>query len=359
MRLHAADYLFIHPVSVFLYSRLTMASPDSAPEPQSNSPLIVLIGTGGTIAGTAASASDHVGYRAGQLDVAQLVAAVPALSAWRLEAHQLAQLDSKDMNHTVWQQLAQQVAAQLARPEVAGLVITHGTDTLEETAYFLHRVLAPHKPVVLTAAMRPATALLADGPQNLLDAVTLAATPGARGVLAVLGGSVFAGAELRKLHTYRLDAFGAGDAGPLAVIEQGRLRRFRAWPGDEPDALAPFGVELLAAPVARWPRVAVLLSHAGLDAELVGAQLGALCQHGLAGLVLAGTGNGTLHEAFEPAARRAAAAGVTVWRASRCAAGAVVEATPDLSEWPGAGACSPVQARVELMLRLLQAGRLR
>ncbi len=135
---------------------------------------IVILGTGGTIAGTAASPADAIGYTAAQLGVAQLVAGVPALAGLPLESEQVAQLDSKDMDFATWQRLAQRVAAHLARDEVQGVVITHGTDTLEETAYFLHRVLAPAKPVVLTAAMRPATSLQADGPQNLLDAVTLA-----------------------------------------------------------------------------------------------------------------------------------------------------------------------------------------
>ena len=125
---------------------------------------IVILGTGGTIAGQSAARTDNVGYRAGELGVAQLVAAIPALAGWPLEAEQVAQLDSKDMSHAIWRALAERVAAHLARPDVAGLVITHGTDTLEETAWLLHRVLAPTKPVVLTAAMRPASALQADGP---------------------------------------------------------------------------------------------------------------------------------------------------------------------------------------------------
>jgi L-asparaginase len=105
---------------------------------------------------------------------------VPALGEQRLEAQQVAQLDSKDMDFATWQRLAQAVQAQLARADVAGVVITHGTDTLEETAYLLHRVLAPAKPVVLTAAMRPATALVPDGPQNLFDAVQVAAAQDAQ-----------------------------------------------------------------------------------------------------------------------------------------------------------------------------------
>src|SRR5437867_1814402 len=169
---------------------------------QSKAATIVILGTGGTIAGAAASAADHVGYTAGQIGVAQLVAAVPSLAAVPLQCEQLAQLDSKDMDFATWQRLAQRVAELSARDDVQGIVITHGTDTLEETAYFLHRVLAPAKPVVLTAAMRPATALSADGPQNLLDAVCVARSAVASGVVAVLGGQVHGARDVRKVHPY-------------------------------------------------------------------------------------------------------------------------------------------------------------
>ena len=159
---------------------------------------VVILGTGGTIAGTAKDAADNVGYTAAQIGVAQLLAAVPALAGQALEAEQVSQIDSKDMGFGVWRALALRVAHHLARPEVAGIVITHGTDTLEETAYFLQRVLAPNKPVVLTAAMRPATALLADGPQNLTDAVAVAQSEGASGVVAVLAGEVHSGLEGKR-----------------------------------------------------------------------------------------------------------------------------------------------------------------
>jgi len=301
---------------------------------------IVILGTGGTIAGRSDDAADNVGYTAGQIGVAQLVAAVPALAARPLEAEQVAQLDSKDMDAATWLALARRIAHHLAREDVAGIVVTHGTDTLEETAWFLQRVLAPCKPVVLTAAMRPATALMADGPQNLLDAVAVAGTPGARGVVAAVAGRVIAAADLRKVHTYRLDAFEAGDAGPVATIEEGVVRRFREWPAG--DAL---GLAALPEDVAAWPRVEVLLSHAGADGRLVDA----LVAQGVRGIVVAGTGNGTVHRAMLEALRRAQAAGVTVWRASRCAAGAVVGE----AELSSAGAHSAVQARIELMLRLL------
>ena len=164
---------------------------------QSIASKIVVLGTGGTIAGTSVDAADNVGYTAAQLEVSSLVRAVPPLADVPLEAEQVAQVDSKDMSHAVWRALALRCAHHLARPEVAGIVITHGTDTLEETAWFLQRVLAPAKPIVLTAAMRPATALQSDGPQNLLDAVCVARSAVASGVVAVLGGQVHGAGDLR------------------------------------------------------------------------------------------------------------------------------------------------------------------
>ena len=309
---------------------------------QSQPQTVVILATGGTIAGTAADPADTVGYRSASLGVAALVAAVPPLRALPLEAEQLAQIDSKDMEFAVWQRLARRAAFHLARPEVAGVVVTHGTDTLEETAYFLHRVLAPAKPLVLTAAMRPATALQADGPQNLLDAVTVARSAGAAGVLAVLAGTVFGAEGLRKAHPYRLDAFSAGDAGPLARVEDGRLRRLRDWPVAE-----PLGLRRIEADPATWPRVEIVFSHAAADGALVPA----LVALGARGIVVAGTGNGSLHHRLEAALRAAVGHGVEVLRCTRCAEGSVVgQPTGAL---PSAGALTPVQARVELMLRLL------
>ncbi|MDT7834900.1 asparaginase [Aquabacterium sp. OR-4] len=303
---------------------------------------VVILGTGGTIAGTSARPGDNVGYTAAQRSVQDLLAAVPALAAPGapgIEAEQLAQLDSKDMDHATWLALAQRVQQLLARPEVSGVVITHGTDTLEETAWWLHSVLAAPKPVVLVAAMRPATALAADGPQNLLDAVTVAATPGVAGVLAVLAGQVFGATGLRKAHTYRTQAFTAGDGGPIAVLEEGQLRQFRAWPQGPGRAL-----DRLPARPQDWPWVEIVSSHAGARGDGVRALLAA----GVRGLVVASTGNGTVHRELEAALASAQAAGVPVWRATRCADGVLIGAAAG-----PAAALSPWQARVALMLSLL------
>src|SRR4051812_7667013 len=182
---------------------------------QSPKPLVVILATGGTIAGSADSATDTTGYRAGALGAQALVDAVPVLAGHRIESESVAAIDSKDMDAATWQRLAARVAHHVARAEVAGVVVTHGTDTLEETAYFLHRVLAPAKPVVLTAAMRPATALSPDGPANLLDAVTVAESDGARGVSVVFAGAAWGASGLRKVHTLQTSAFAGSDCGPI------------------------------------------------------------------------------------------------------------------------------------------------
>jgi L-asparaginase len=304
---------------------------------------VVILGTGGTIAGTADSATDSVGYRAASLGVDALLAAVPPLAGWPIECMQVAQLDSKDMTLELWLALAAALRQQLRRPEVGGVVITHGTDTLEETAFFLHRVLAPAKPVVLTAAMRPATSLQADGPQNLLDAVTLARGGALRGVLAALGGRVYAAVDLRKQHGWRIDAFGGGDAGALALMQDGVLQCFRQPPRTDAHPAAVG----MPADSASWPRVAIVTSHA--DAS--GMVIDALVDAGVQGIIIAGTGNGSVHDSLLLAARRAGERGVPVARASRCLLGGVFGAPADAL--PSYGALTPWQARIELMLDLL------
>ena len=308
---------------------------------QTPADLIVILGTGGTIAGTAKTAADGVGYTAAQLRVEDLLAAVPGLAGRRLEAQQVAQLDSKDMDFGTWQRLARAVQAQLDRPEVAGVVITHGTDTLEETAYFLHRVLGPAKPVVLTAAMRPATALAPDGPQNLFDAVQVAAAPGAAGVLVTLAGRVHDAVQVRKTHSYRVDAFESTDGALVARVEEGVVRLLGRWP-----AAQGLGLGRIEAPVADWPWVEVVQNHAGAQ----GAAVAALVAAGVRGLVAAGTGNGTLSVALDAALREAQAQGVRVLRSTRCDAGPVMALAGLL---PTAGTLSPVKARIELLLALL------
>ena len=319
---------------------------------QSGFRTLVVLGTGGTIAGSAASPSDNVGYRAATVPVASLIGGLGAPAGIVIESEQVAQLDSKDMDFATWRRLALRVAAHLARDDVAAVVVTHGTDTLEETAYFLQRVLAPAKPVVLTAAMRPATSRLADGPQNLADAVAVATSPGARGVVAVLAGTVHSSWAVRKVHPYRLDAFGSGDAGPIARVEEGRVRLFRDWPSA---AGKPLGAEGLPEQAGDWPAVAIVSSGAGADARSVRA----LVDAGFAGLVVAATGNGRIHAALEMPLGDAIGRGCLVLRCTRCLDGTVIDAGDDAApETVGsAGPLTPQQARVELIVRLLEQRR--
>lgn len=315
---------------------------------QSPASTLVLLATGGTIAGRADDAHDTVGYRSAELDVHTLLqAAGGAPEGVAVEGEQLAQLDSKDMDAATWRRLAVRLEHHLARPEVCGAVVTHGTDTLEETAWLLHRVLAPAKPVVLTAAMRPATALLADGPQNLADALRLAAWPGAAGVLAVLNGVVMAGAELRKRHTWRLDAFEGGDAGALARLGPAGVEAFRPWPGPLHIATAQrLSASLLPAEPPAWPWVEIVTSTAAARPSAVQALVAA----GVQGLVVAGSGNGTLHQVLATALQQAQAAGVAVRLVSRCADGPV---RPADARFAAYASLSAAQARVELMLELM------
>jgi L-asparaginase len=313
---------------------------------------VIVLGTGGTIAGRAASAGDNVGYTAGEVGVTELLEGIAAPPGIVLQTEQVAQVDSKDMSFSIWRRLAERCAHWLAEPDVAGLVITHGTDTLEETAFFLQSVLAPSKPVVLTCAMRPATALTPDGPQNVRDAVAVAASAGARGVVAVCAGTVHSAFDVQKVHTYRVDAFDSGDAGPVAYVEEGALRELRYWPAS-PSEPARRCFELMQQ-AERWPRVEIVLSHAEARGSIVDVLIQER-QPGAAepvqGLVLAATGNGTLHEALEAAALRAQAAGIAVLRATRCLQGRILP-TPG-AVLRDAGALTPVKARIALALELM------
>lgn len=313
-----------------------------------NQPKIVVLGTGGTVAGTAASSSDNVGYTAATLGIERLLGDIDALQDVPLHTEQVAQVDSKDMDDAVWTLLAQRCAHWLARDDVQGVVITHGTDTLEETAYLLHAVLAASKPVVLTCAMRPATSLSPDGPQNIVDAIAVARWPGARGVVAVCAGVIHGAVDVRKHHSYRLDAFSSGDAGPIGYVEEGKLRLLRDWPLLPADGRQPLRAMLASGP--GWPQVEIVTSHAGADGRLVHS----LVASGVRGLVVAGTGNGTVHHALEAALRSAQEQGVRVVRATRCAQGPVIGPAHDRFE--AADGLSPVKARIALQLALLATG---
>lgn len=295
---------------------------------------IVVLATGGTLAGTSSTPGDNVGYTAAQLGIAQLLGGIPALKDVPLESEQVAQVDSKDMTLAIWQELAGRCVRHLQREDVAGIVVTHGTDTIEETAFYLRSVLQASKPVVLTCAMRPATAISPDGPQNIADAVTVASREGARGVVVVCAGVIHDGRDVQKVHHYRVDPFSSGDRGPIGYVEQGGVRLAREWP-------APVNVALPMRPMLQ--RVEIVYSHAGASR----ASVDALVQSGVQGVVVAATGNGTVHRDLLPALLDAQARGVKVLRASRCAFGGIIAQPGD--ELPSTD-LSPVKARIALLL---------
>ncbi len=309
---------------------------------QNKSSTVVVLGTGGTIAGTAPSGAGDSSYVAAQLSVAELLAGVPELVAAaqgaEIDAEQVAQIDSKDMSWSVWARLLDRLKHHLSRPEVLGVVITHGTDTLEETAYFLHRVLQTTKPVVLTAAMRPATSTEADGPRHLCQSVQVVVEGGWAGVAVVLQSEVHDASTIRKMYPRALRAFASGDVGPLAVLENGVWCWRRALLAADP--LVPWDEG------TPWPWVEVLHSHAGARAEAVSSW----CAAGVQGLVVVATGNGTVHHELETALRQAQAAGVVVWRCTRCPQGGL---EPDSLGWSPASHLPPAQTRIALMLNLI------
>lgn len=294
-------------------------------------PLIHILATGGTIAGV--SHTDHPAgrYTAGVRPVAPLLAAVPGLDDLaELSADQILSLDSKDMRPADWQSMLSACRRALTSPAVEGVVILHGTDTLEETAWFLHLTLPAGKPMVLTGAMRPADHPEADGPANILDAVRLATLPEARdkGVLITLNGRIHGARSLRKYHASQLDAFSSTQYWNLARADG----RFAA------HDLAPL------------PRVDILAGYAGAPACLVDACINS----GARGLVLALAGQGSVPESWRAALARARDKGIPVIRASRCS-GHIPRngnADDDGEGYLTAGDLPPLKARIALMLAL-------
>jgi L-asparaginase len=320
---------------------------------------LVFLGMGGTIAGTAASAGDNVGYKAAQVGVQALLASVPGLVTMlggrEVLSEQVCQIDSKDLEHTDWRSLWDRVSHYLAMDDVSGVVVTHGTDTLEETAYFLSCTLPvellKRKPVVLTCAMRPASSLTPDGPGNMADAAAVALCKEAHGVLVVCAGKIHTAAHVQKVHPYRTDAFDSGEAGPVGLVEEGKVRLLGDWPTLTASGSA-IGSPVL--PSDAWPRVELLISHAGATGAVVRALLETDADAApLRGIVVAGTGNGTIHKSMESALLEAQEQGIRVVRVSRCAYGQVVggSATDRSGAFASAG-LSGVKARIGLMLEI-------
>jgi L-asparaginase len=312
-------------------------------------PTIAILATGGTIAGSADDAGAAARYRAGAVPIDQLLAA-SKLGLERIanvRAEQVAQIDSKDLTFDVWERLVARIRHWIDVERVDGVVITHGTDTLEETAMLLHLTQQTDVPIVVTAAMRPSTSLSADGPLNLLNAVRLAASPASRGrgVLVALNQRVHAARDVQKGHTYAVEAFVSPDSGPVGFVLDTQVQFSRA-------TQRPASADVLPMPQAgQWPWVEVLASYAQPDARLVDTLVAA----GVKGLVIAATGAGSIHTNLEAALERASQQGVFVLRSTRTGAG-VVPAQPNGQGWASTGTLNPYKARVLLML-LLAAGR--
>jgi len=316
--------------------------------PDAGLPTVALLATGGTIAGAQTGAASGA-YRAGALPAAELLAAVPGVAALaRLQPEQVANVGSQNISLDIWSRLAGRVAELCADPAVDGIVITHGTDTLEETAYFLSLVLPADKPVVLVGAMRPATALSADGPANLFHAVALAADPQAagRGPLVLMNDEIHYARHVQKMSAGGVAAF-ASPNGPRA----GAMRAGRAVFTARPET--PAQLRFVPPPAGAWPVVDIVHACAGLDGVLVDFMAARA-----RGIVLAGVGDGNATDAALQALARAAARGVAVVRATRTGSGWVgrnVEVDDDAHGFIAAGPLSPQKARVLLLLALAAA----
>ena len=331
-------------------------------------PCVRLLATGGTIAGAHTTGR---GYRAAALSIDALVAAVPQLATLaRIDVEQVAKLGSQDMTEAVWRKLAARVQRAVDDPALTGVVITHGTDTMEETAYFLNLVVRTDKSVVLVGAMRPATAMSADGPMNLFNAMAVATAPAARsrGVLVVANDEIHFAREVAKTNTTQLGTFASGQRGLAGLVNSGRPH-FYAAPVRRHTAASEFSSESVLsgtgvppvvraglarrkpAPLPPLPRVDLIFAHAGMDRALIDAAVAA----GARGLVIAGVGDGNLGATALAACAAAAKKGVAIVRASRTGGGVVernIEIDDDRLGFIAADELNPQKARVLLMLGL-------
>jgi L-asparaginase len=317
---------------------------------QGSLPNVAVLATGGTIAG-AASSDVQAGYTSGQLGVDQLINAVPqAKKLATLKGEQISNIGSQDMNDEVWLKLANRVNELADMSSVNGIVITHGTDTIEETAYFLNLVARTSKPIVLTGSMRPATALSADGPLNFYNAVAVAASRDAagRGVLVVLNDWIHGAASLTKTSTTAVQTFMSPLNGLIGTVAYGTIE-FNRGPIGRNTSKSEFSLKGVTA----LPRVDIIMAHENMDGALIDAAVAA----GAKGLVIAGVGNGNMTKLALTALAAQAKKGIICVRASRVATGRVernVEVEDDKLGFVASGDNNPQKARVLLRLALLQ-----
>jgi L-asparaginase len=313
-------------------------------------PTVVVLATGGTIAGAAGS-DVQAAYTSGQVGVDQLLAAVPqAKKLATMRGEQVANIGSQDMNDEVWLKLAKRVNELAGMADVDGIVITHGTDTIEETAYFLNLVVKSKKPVVLTAAMRPSTALSADGPLNFFNAVAVAANKDAagRGVLVVVNDWIHGAASLTKTSTTAVQTFLSPLRGLVGTVAYGEAEFYRG-PVGKNTVTSEFSLEGVTA----LPRVDIVMAHENMDGALIDAAAAA----GAKGIVIAGVGNGNMTKAGLDALAAQAKKGVVCVRSSRVTTGRVgrkVEVDDDTLGLIASEDLNPQKARVLLRLALLK-----
>jgi L-asparaginase len=267
-----------------------------------------------------------------------------------LRGEQISNIGSQDMNDEVWLKLANRINALVAMPDVDGIVITHGTDTIEETAYFLNLVVTSNKPVVMTAAMRPATALSADGPLNFFNAVAVASNKesAGKGVLVVINDWIHGAASLTKTSTTAVQTFMSPLSGLVGSVAYGQAEFYR-----EPIGRHTAGSEFSLAGITALPRVDIIMAYENMDGALIDAAAAA----GAKGIVIAGVGNGNLTEAAVKALAAQAKKGIVCVRASRVVTGRVsrnVELDDDKLGFVASLDKNAQKARVLLRVALLQ-----
>jgi L-asparaginase len=313
-------------------------------------PHVVILATGGTIAGSAESQTS-VGYTSGAVTVDALINAVPTLKTIaRITGEQISSIGSQDMSDSVWLKLANRTNEILASDTVDGIVITHGTDTMEETAYFLQLVVKSMKPVVLTGSMRPSTALSADGPLNIYNAVAIAGDPSAagRGVLVAANDDIHSARDITKTNTTSVQTFLSPQYGLIGTTLYGKQTFFRV-PYRKHTTAAEFSVK----GVTSLPRVDVLYANSDMSADLIDAAV----KLGAKGIVIAGVGDGNMTSKALDALARAAKSGVVCVRSTRLPSGRTwrnSEVNDDKLGLVAAGELNPSKSRVLLKLALMK-----
>ena len=311
-------------------------------------PNITILATGGTIAGSGKSAVDSA-YQAGQLNVDTLIDAVPEMkNLAKIKGEQIVKIGSQDMSDEVWLKLAKTINKQCA--DTDGFVITHGTDTMEETAYFLNLTVKCPKPVVLVGAMRPATEKSADGPLNLYNSIVVATDKksAGRGVLVAMNGQVLGARDVTKTSTTAVQTFNSPNFGVLGYIHNSKVDYERS-PESIHTVNSPFNVDNLN----ELPKVGIIYAYSNMPTE----PLQSLLDVGYKGIVSAGVGNGNVNAANLALLEKAVKDGVAVVRSSRVPTGYTTrDAEVDDSKYgfSASGTLNPQKARVLLQLALTQ-----